>query len=62
MSIRIWSNSVFLNALSDERAVETKWKIVDQFYKRYEEDIAENPENHSFGAVNMYIHVMKEGN
>ncbi|KAJ7378003.1 hypothetical protein OS493_025319 [Desmophyllum pertusum] len=35
-----WSNSTFTSGLSDSRSLEEKANIVDEFFKRYENQVA----------------------
>ncbi|XP_031555181.1 probable S-adenosylmethionine-dependent methyltransferase At5g38780 isoform X2 [Actinia tenebrosa] len=57
---RTWSNSTFLSGLSDSRSPEEKAKIVDEFFQRYEDEVAKHPEDHGMDYVHAYIVVKKE--
>eukprot|EP00761_Pharyngomonas_kirbyi_P012092 gb/GECH01012119.1/.p1 GENE.gb/GECH01012119.1/~~gb/GECH01012119.1/.p1 ORF type:complete len:396 (+),score=85.61 gb/GECH01012119.1/:1-1188(+) len=57
---RTWSNSSFLNGLSDDRSDEEKQKIVDEFFKKYEDLVAEAPEKHGMDYVHCYMVIEKQ--
>ena len=52
-TMRSWSETVFLSALSGRPPAEAQ-KIVDEFYKSYEAEVAANPEGHAMD----YIHAI----
>ncbi|KAA8497474.1 N-methyl-L-tryptophan oxidase [Porphyridium purpureum] len=54
-TIRTWSNSVFLSALSDERCAEEKAALVDELYERYAQRIANDPSHHAMDYVHAYL-------
>ena len=59
LSTRVWSNWTYRSALSNTRSESEKDKIVDEFFARYEADVAENPEDHAMDSVHCYIHFKK---
>ncbi|MGB1613031.1 MAG: SAM-dependent methyltransferase, partial [Arenicellales bacterium] len=58
-TLRSWSEAVFLNGLSAERSPDEKAKIVDAFYQRYEDRVAENPDGHAMDYVHCYLAIEK---
>ena len=50
---------VFPLALSDSRSPEEKANIVDEFFKRYENEVAKRPEDHGMDYVHAYIVIAK---
>ena len=56
---RTWSNSVFRSALAESRPDADKDAIVDEFFKRYEDEVAAAPEDHGMDYVHAYIHIQK---
>ena len=46
-------------ALSDSRSSEEKATIVDEFFKRYENEVAKRPEDHGMDYVHAYIVIAK---
>lgn len=56
---RIWSNATFLSGLSDNRSPEEKAGIVDEFFKRYENQVAKHPEDHGMDFVNAFMVIAK---
>lgn len=59
-TLKSWSSGVFLTGLSDNRSPEEKQKLVDEFYGRYADEIAEKPEDHGMDFVHAYIVIRKE--
>ncbi len=58
-TLRSWSEAVFVNGLSGERPQEEKDQIVDQFYQRYEDRVAENSDGHAMDYVHCYLAMEK---
>ena len=58
-TLRSWSEAVFINGLSGERPQEEKDQIVDQFYQRYEDRVADNPDGHAMDYVHCYLSMEK---
>jgi len=58
-TLRSWSEAVFLNGLDDARPVEERHRIVDEFYKRYEDRVASDPDGHAMDYVHCYLAIMK---
>jgi len=58
-TLRSWSETVFLNALNPERGPQERANIVDTFYQRYEDLVAESPAGHAMDYVHCYIAIEK---
>ena len=52
---RTWSNSTYISGLSDSRSPEEKAQIVDEFFSRYEDEVAAAPADHAIDYVHAYI-------
>ncbi len=48
--------------LSDTRSPEEKERIVDELFKRYENEVAKFPEGHGIDLVSAYIVIEKNKN
>ena len=57
-TMRSWSETVFLSALSD-RAPEEAQAIVNEFYQSYESEIAANPDGHAMDYVHIIMVIEK---
>lgn len=58
-TLRSWSETVFLNALDPSRSDADRAAIVDAFYKRYEDMVAQDPDGHAMDYVHSYIAIEK---
>ncbi|MEM7684839.1 MAG: SAM-dependent methyltransferase [Pseudomonadota bacterium] len=58
-TLRSWSETVFANALSTDRAPEERAEIVDAFYQRYEDMVADNPDGHAMDYIHSYLAIEK---
>ena len=58
-AIQAWSNSTLRSALSDDRTQEEKSDLVDEFFRKYEEHVAEDPEKHACDIVTANMHIEK---
>ncbi len=54
-TLRSWSEPTFVNGLSSDRSDEAKAGIIDAFYNRYQERVAEKPEGHAMDYVHVYL-------
>ena len=54
-TLRSWSEPTFVNGLSKSRSPEEKAEIIDTFYGRYEQQVAENPQGHAMDYVHVYL-------
>ena len=58
-TLRSWSEAVFLSGLDNSRALEERHAIVDEFYKRYESQVANHPDGHAMDYVHCYLALEK---
>jgi SAM-dependent methyltransferase len=58
-TLRSWSETVFLNALSLNRPAEQKRDLIDYYYKQYENLVASNPTGHAMDYVHCYLAIEK---
>ena len=58
-TLRSWSETVFLNALSDDRSADERAALVDAFYQAYEDEVAANPDGHAMDYVHCYLEIEK---
>lgn len=58
-TLRSWSETVFANALDTSRPADDRAAIVDLFYQRYEDRVAENPDGHAMDYVHCYLAIEK---
>ena len=58
-TLRSWSETVFANALDASRPNDERLAIVDLFYQRYEDLVAENPDGHAMDYVHCYLAIEK---
>jgi len=47
------------SGLSEHRSPEEKAEIVDEFFKRYENQVAKHPEDHGMDFVNAFMVIAK---
>ena len=59
MQTRQWTNWTFMSGLSDRRSEEEKRHIVDNLFKRYEDDIARAPVEFGEDTVETYLVIRK---
>lgn len=58
-SLRSWTESIFLAALSPERPSEERQAILDRYYAVYEALVRENPEGHGMDYVHIYLTIAR---
>ncbi|CAH3026843.1 unnamed protein product [Porites evermanni] len=58
-SLRKWSDSTFISALSDSRSPKEKESIVNELFKQYESEVAKRPEDHGGDYVHAYMVIAK---
>ncbi|MEL6372487.1 MAG: SAM-dependent methyltransferase [Pseudomonadota bacterium] len=54
-TMRSWSETVFANALDPARPADARFALVDQFYQRYEDEVAASPQGHAMDYVHCYL-------
>ncbi len=57
--LRRWCNHAFYAGLSDSRSDEEKTELVEEMWRKYEDRVAEAPEEHAMRAVFAYMRVKK---
>ena len=58
-TLRSWSETVFANALENSRSADERAALVDLFYQRYEDLVAEDPAGHAMDYVHCYLAIEK---
>ena len=59
-TIRSWNESVFAGALSSDRPKQERQELIEAYYQRYQDQVAEKPEAHGMGYVHAYMTIAKE--
>ncbi len=57
--LRRWCNHAFYSALSDSRSDEEKTELVEEMWRKYEDRVAEAPEEHALRIVSASLCVRK---
>jgi hypothetical protein len=60
-TLRSWTESTFLAALSPERSPEERQDIIDRYYDAYEALVRDNPEDHGMDYVHIFMTIAKTG-
>ena len=60
-TLRSWTESTFLAALSPHRLLEERQSIIERYYGAYETLVRENPEGHGMDYVHIYLTIAKTG-
>ena len=60
-TIRSWNESIFFNALSDERSAEERSQIIADYYGTYRGQVSANPDGHGMDYVHAYMVISKTG-
>jgi SAM dependent carboxyl methyltransferase len=60
-TLRSWTESTFLGALSQNRALEERQAIIDSYYRAYETFVREKPAGHGMDLVHVYMTIVKVG-
>ncbi len=50
-TIRSWNESVFAGALSSDRPEQQRHEIIEAYYKKYQDQVEQSPEEHGMGYV-----------
>jgi len=59
-TLRSWSEAVFLRGLDAKRDASERSAIVDEFYRRYHDDVVASPRQHRMDYVHAYLVCAKE--
>ena len=54
-TLRSWSEPTFVNGLSTSRSADERAEIIDNFYRRYQDRVAANPDGHAMDYVHIYL-------
>ncbi|HWT98249.1 MAG TPA: hypothetical protein VN229_11570 [Terriglobales bacterium] len=58
-TLRSWSESTFLGALSPDRPLEKRREIIDDFYGGYQDEVAADPTGHGMDYVHCFMVISK---
>jgi len=58
-TIRSWNESTFLGALSDKRSESERHEIIENYYLKYEQQVASSPDQHGMGYVHAHMTIEK---
>jgi len=58
-TIRSWNESIFFSALSDERSVEERRQIIEDYYGTYRDQVSASPAGHGMDYVHAYMVISK---
>jgi hypothetical protein len=59
-TLRSWSEPTFAAGLSGSRPAEERLAILDGFFERYEEAVAQSPEGHGMDYIHIHLVCRKE--
>lgn len=60
-TLRSWTESTFFGALSPNRPLDERQRIIDTYYGAYETLVRENPMGHGMDYVHVYLTIAKTG-
>jgi hypothetical protein len=60
-TLRSWTESIFVGALSPGRPPEERQAIIDRYYAAYEALVRDNPAGHGMDYVHIYMTLAKTG-
>ena len=58
-TIRSWNESIYFGGLSDQRSIDERKEIIQNFYQAYETRVAQKPDHHAMDYVHAYITISK---
>ena len=58
-TIRSWNESIFFNALAEDRALEERRQIIEDYYGSYRDMVRANPAGHGMDYVHAYTVISK---
>jgi len=58
-TIRSWNESVFAGALAGDRPQQERDELIEAYYQRYQDQVAEAPEQHRMDYVHAYMTIVK---
>ena len=60
-TIRSWNESIFFNALSDQRPLQERRQLIEDYYGTYRDMVRANPTGHGMDYVHAYTVISKSG-
>ena len=60
-TLRSWTESTFLAALSPDRPLGKRQEIIDRYYGAYETFVREHPAGHGMDYVHIYLTIARSG-
>ena len=58
-TIRTWNESIYFNGLDDQRPLEERQQIIEDYYGTYRDMVRDNPEGHGMDYVHAYMVISK---
>ncbi len=58
-TIRSWNESIFFNALSEDRVVDERREIIEDYYATYRDRVRKDPAGHAMDYVHAYMVISK---
>ena len=58
-TIRSWNESIFLNGLSQQRPLDERRQIIEDYYGSYHAMVRDNPKGHGMDYVHAYTVISK---
>lgn len=58
-TIRSWNESIYFNALSEDRSLEERREIIEDYYNTYKTMVRESPDGHGMDYVHAYTVISK---
>ncbi|TNF87405.1 MAG: SAM-dependent methyltransferase [Gammaproteobacteria bacterium] len=59
-TIRTWNESIYFNGLSEQRPLEERREIIEDYYGTYRDLVRDNPEGHGMDYVHAYMVISKQ--
>tara|TARA_B100000686_G_scaffold287060_1_gene312266 strand:- start:684 stop:1790 length:1107 start_codon:yes stop_codon:yes gene_type:complete len=54
-TIRSWNESIFFGALDNDRTLEERYEIINDYYQMYQDQVQSSPEDHRMDYVHAFI-------
>ena len=58
-TIRTWNESIYFNGLSDQRPLDERRQIIEDYYGSYRDRVRDNPADHGMDYVHAYMVISK---
>ncbi|MCP4874750.1 MAG: class I SAM-dependent methyltransferase [Gammaproteobacteria bacterium] len=59
-TIRSWNESIFFNALAEDRPLQERRQTIEDYYNTYRDMVSDNPEGHGMDYVHAYTVISKQ--